>query len=447
LKPINHPAKSIQSTLKHITQRLVHQAAEDQTHFFPQEENPSSFSYQKTGNTLSLIIETSKTFLLEVTLKTPPFHILTVASFVTGIMKFLNWTSLQREKKDKTFKTLRRHMILQHMSFQKRRHLSVPPKENYTGGKRTKTYFRFSQKRQTIYFGYHLPCTDCRKPTSFITSHQQLCNEHFRALQNKPIDPNPNGFFSSFNDHKHFSPNRHTRTRISRRLGITYRKLVLPNTRRYSPKQKTSEKYAVYATDIRPIRVDKKLSTKQTRRLQRFKRRHDFTDMTDTPSDPNSSKKYWLHPYHHANFVWLGKSDGTVHKKKVPDSTKYDLFAQVLLPHTYVPILTRSQYFCNECNFDYRNARDLKVHIRSQHKPEKEKDLRPNLQCPHCSKTKNRIRKIKTPEGMQAHLKAVHPELYPAPPYVSPIRKCPVCNHCFCNNESLQQHLGHKHSQ
>ena len=79
----------------------------------------------------------------------PNFNFI-VARFVSGILKFLNWVDLP--SKDKIFLTVRHHLLSQFTALKARQDSPVPNLNQ------TKTYFRFSHKRQTLYFGFYLPC-------------------------------------------------------------------------------------------------------------------------------------------------------------------------------------------------------------------------------------------------------------------------------------------------
>ena len=96
-----------------------------------------------------------------------------VANFISGIMRFLNW--VDAPDKNKIFVNIRRHLIIQLKALDARK-LSQAPNFN-----QTKTFFRFSYKKQTVYFGIYLPCqslTSCITPCNYITKSQQLCFSH-----------------------------------------------------------------------------------------------------------------------------------------------------------------------------------------------------------------------------------------------------------------------------
>jgi hypothetical protein len=166
-----------------------------------------------------------------------------VARFVSGILKFLNW--VDKPNKDKIFTAVRRHILSQHAAL-KARQLSQSTNLN-----QTKTFFRFSHKRQTIYFGLYLPCTSnssCITPCCFITKSQQLCFSHSLIQQSisskdtnrsmatanlefqvklKLKSPKNQQKFTRKND----KPWEVPKARVSRRLGIVYSKTLTPNSR------------------------------------------------------------------------------------------------------------------------------------------------------------------------------------------------------------------------
>src|SRR5271170_872647 len=301
----------------------------------------------------------------------------TVSSFITGIMRFLNWTT--SEQKNKIFAVLKRHMTSQYLSIQKRRYLTEY-KAHHSGGKRTKTFFRFSHLNRTYYFGFHVPCTECQLPTTFITRHYQLCDVHFRALQKvttpKPtIDTTHEGLYVSPRDSRYVSPDC-IRKRMSPRLGIMYKKRVIPNDR-----IEYKAPYAVYVSNTELIQKHKKLSKKQIARLNRHHISTTFELNNLTPRTWSTTN--WIHPYCHANFAWRG-TNATFHKQQVPNSRKYDLITRRLVP---IPP-PRSQYYCNTCDFDPRTEKGLKQHRKERHKKPKKQDNRPNIFCPLCPKKK-----------------------------------------------------------
>ena len=79
----------------------------------------------------------------------PNFNFI-VANFISGIMRFLNW--VDAPDKDKIFAKIRRHLLIQHKALDARKSSQAPNLNQ------TKTFFRFSHKKQTVYFGFYLPC-------------------------------------------------------------------------------------------------------------------------------------------------------------------------------------------------------------------------------------------------------------------------------------------------
>ena len=229
----------------------------------------------------------------------PNFNFL-IARFVSGILKFLNW--VDQPCKDKIFLTVRRHLLSQFTALKARQHSSV------SNLNQTKTYFRFSHKRQTIYFGFYLPCmsqSSCVTPCCFITKSQQLCFSHSlvqQSLSSKCINqsiaianqefktklkqksPKNQRKLTRLND----KPWRVPKAKISRRLGIVYSKTLTPNSQSRPDIDPTSSLLPVnfrlwvvqYDTRIIPNTI---LSSKQ---LARHRRLGIFSSKFD-PNIPN----------------------------------------------------------------------------------------------------------------------------------------------------------------
>ena len=127
----------------------------------------SSFFFLLSPNIDSLKIVTNHPDLKPIAIFSssakPNFNFL-IARFVSGILKFLNWVN--QPCKDKIFSTVRRYLLSQFTALKARQHSSA------SNLNQTKTYFRFSYKRQTIYFSFYLPCmsqSSCVTPCCFIT--------------------------------------------------------------------------------------------------------------------------------------------------------------------------------------------------------------------------------------------------------------------------------------
>jgi hypothetical protein len=216
-------------------------------------------------------------------------------------MRFLNW--VDTPDKDKLFAKIRRHLLIQHKALDARKSSQAP---NFN---QTKTFFRFSYKRQTVYFGFYLPCqshTSCVTPCNYITKSQQLCFSHSLIEQsrlsklqnNSPIKKRPS-FKDKLNPTKgelkalrrYEQPFDGPKPTVSRRLGIVFTKALVPGFMKrppeaipcHNPLIKYRPWMVQYDTRILPRHV---LTVKQLARHKRLGifNPKDYSDYSDFPT-------------------------------------------------------------------------------------------------------------------------------------------------------------------
>ena len=140
-----------------------------------------------------------------------------------------------------------------------------PTASPLTNENRTKTYFRFSHGRQTIYFGHYIHCCQCPSPTAFITRQCQRCPDHFRQLQSQNCSHSIPTEYVPFTTLCSLVSSSVCCTKTSRRLGVTYKTTLdlADNFQDHSIRDSIVQYATTFITDHR-------IRSRQLTRLRKF---------------------------------------------------------------------------------------------------------------------------------------------------------------------------------